>query len=229
MWLKSCVMTEILAAKSGFQREAQTAEFGDLVADPHLSVAASARALRISPATLRRYIKDYRDHVDVVRNGRKLMIAVSSIPALAQIRDLRARKYSREDIHQLLAALPGQATLAGIADSIESTTRTAVTEAVDAALGELRAELAGIKRASLDSDVVVRQSLANILFLIDKSNKELQFHVSEERIASNERDLRLAHNEHELQLLPEPQNDKTSLLSAAAALWRRLLAGAYSR
>jgi len=160
------------------------------------------------------------------------MVAVSSVPTLAQIRDLRARNFSIEDIERLLAALPGQVTLAGLAGlavSPGATANSAVKEAVEAALGDLRAELAGIKQASLDSEVIVRQSLANILFLIDKFGKELQFHASEERIASNERDLRLAHNEHELQLLPEPQNDKTSLLSAAAALWRRLLAGAYSR
>ena len=129
-------MTEILPAKSDIQSDAQTAEFGDLVADPRLSVAASARALRISPTTVRRYLKDYSNHVDVVRDGRSLMISVSSVPALAQIRDLRARNFCREDIEQLLASVPGPATLAGLADSIEATARTAVKESVDAALGE---------------------------------------------------------------------------------------------
>ena len=222
-------MTEILPAKSGFQRDVQTTEFGDLVADPHLSVAASARALRISPTTLRRYIKDYGDHLDVVRDGRKLMIAVSSVPALAQIRDLRARKFSREDIQQFLVAVPGQATLAGLADSIDAAASTAVKKAVEAALGNLRAELASIKRTSLDSDLVVRQSLANILFLIDKFNKELQFHVSEERIASNERDLRLTHFELEIQQPPNSRDGGNSLLSTAASFYRRLSAAVFSR
>lgn len=222
-------MTEIQPAASDYHGDAQTTEIGDLVADPHLSVAASARALRISPTTLRRYIKDYRDHLDVIRDGRMLMIAVSSIPALAQIRDLRARKFSRDDIQELLAALPGQATLAGLADSIETTTQTAVKEAVDAALGDIRAELAGVKQASLDSDVVVRQTLANILFLIEKFGRELQFHMSEERIASNERDLRLTRDENEHKLLSAPQNGKTGLLAAAVALYRRLFTQVFSR
>jgi hypothetical protein len=37
--------------------------------------------------------------------------------------------------HQLLAALPGQAALVGLADTIEAKTRTAEKEAVDAGLG----------------------------------------------------------------------------------------------
>ena len=105
-------MTEVLAVKSGNQAGAGPADSVDLVTDPHLSVAASARALRISPTTLRRYIKDYGGHLDVIRKGRLLMVAVSSIPTLAQIRDMRARKFGQEDIEYLLAALPGQATLA---------------------------------------------------------------------------------------------------------------------
>ena len=222
-------MTEVQPAETDFQRDAQTAEFGDLVADPHLSVAAAARALRINPTTVRRYIRDYGDHLDVVRDGRKLMIAVSSIPALAQIRDLRARKFARDDIQQLLSALPGQATFAGIVDSIESTTRTAVKETVDAALGDLRAELASLKRASSDSDVVVRQSLANVLFLIDKFGKELQFHASEERIASNERDLGTTRDEHVPPLLLAPPNHKTGLWSSALAFCRRMSTGLFSR
>lgn len=222
-------MADIQSAKSDIRGDAQIAKLGDPVADPHLTVAATARALRVSPTTLRRYIRDYRDHLDVVREGRRLMIAVSSVPALAQIRDLRARKFSRDDIQQVLAALPGQATLVGLADSIDTTTRTAEHEAVDAALGNLRAEVASVKRASQDSDVVVRQTLANILFLIDKFGKELQFHVSEERIASNERDLRLTRYENELKLLTAPQNDKTGLLSIVAAFYRRLFGGVFSR
>jgi len=222
-------MSEIQQAKIAFLGDPPTARPRAQVADPHLPVAAVARALRISPSTLRRYIRDYKDHVDAVRDGRKLMVAVSSIPALAQIRDLRARKFSREDIQQFLAALPGQATLAGLADSIESTVGIAAKEAVEAAHQDLRTELATIKQASQNSDVVVRQSLANIMFLIDKFNKELQFHLSEERIASNERDLRLARNEHERQLLSAPRNNKTGFLSTAAALCRRLSAGVFSR
>jgi DNA-binding transcriptional LysR family regulator len=222
-------MTEFQPAETDFPGNAQTADLGDLVADPHLSIAAAARALRISPTTLRRYIKDYSDHLDVVRDGRKSMVAVSSIPALAQIRDLRARKFGREDIQRLLVAVPGQVTLEGLADSIESTARNAVQETVDAALGDLRTEIASLKQATLDSDVVVRQSLANILFLIEKFGKELQFHVSEERIASNERDLRMTRNENELHLLMAPQNDKTGLLYAALAFCRRVSTALFSR
>jgi len=79
-----------------------------------------------------------------------------------------------------------------------------VKEAADAAFGGLRAELASVKRTSQDSDVVVRQSLANILFLIYKFGKKLQFHLSEDRIASNERDLRLTRDEPERHLLSAP-------------------------
>ena len=211
------------------ERDARTAEIGHLVADPHLTVAATTRALRISPTTLRRYIRDYSNHLDVVRDGRKLMIAVSSVPPLAQIRDLRARKFSPEEIHKLLTALPGKATLVGLGDSIEATTRTAVKEAVDSTLGGLRAELASVERTSQDSDVVVRQSLANILFLIDKFGKELQFHLSEDRIASDERDLHLTRDEPERHLLSAPPYDKTSLFSTAAGFYRHLFAGALSR
>ena len=96
-------------------------------------------------------------------------------------------------------------------------------------VGNLRAEVASVKRATMDSDVIVRQTLANILFLIDKFGKELQFHVSEERIASNERDHRLTRYEDELKLLTAPQNDKTGLLSIVAAFYRRLFGGVFSR
>jgi len=192
-------------------------------------VAATARALRINPTTLRRYIRDYRDHLDVVRDGRKLMIAVSYAPPLAQFRDWRAQKFSPEEIHQLLASLPGQATLVGLADAIEATTRTAVKEAVDATLGGLRADLASVKRTSQDSDVVFRQSLAIILFLIDKFGKKLQFHLSEDRIARNERDLRLTRDEPERHLLSAPPYDKMRLFSTAAGFYRRLFAGVFSR
>lgn len=215
-------MAEILQAKYDFQRDHQTVESSNLVADPHLSVAASARALRISPTTLRRYIRDYSDHLDIVRDGRKLMVAVSSIPTFAQIRDLRASKYNREDIQQILTALPGQTTLVGITHSIEAAASAAVKDAVDAALGGLRAEIAGIKRTTQDSEIVVRQSLGNVLFLIDKFGKELQIHLSEERIASNERDLRLTENESPKQLPSKQRGGKKGLVATAVSFYRRL-------
>lgn len=222
-------MTEIQPVTPEFPPPAESTSASRRVADPHLSVAAVARALRISPATVRRYIRDYEDHVDVVRNGRGFMIAVSSVPALAQIRDLRARKFGREEIRSVLAAVPGQAIVVERTESIEAAARSAVKDAVDEALGNLRAELVKVKRATLDSDVVVRQTLANILFLIEKFGKELQFHVSEERIANNERDRRLARSERELKLLLAPPNDNPGLLSAVAGYCRRLLAGLFKR
>ncbi|MDA0653022.1 MAG: hypothetical protein O3C49_07070 [Proteobacteria bacterium] len=157
------------------------------------------------------------------------MIAVSSIPALAQIRDLRARKFNCEDIQQILAALPGQAILVGLADSIQATASIAAKNAVDAAIKDLRAELAGIKRTTQDSEVVVRQSLANILFLIDKFGRDLQFHMSEERIASNKRDLHSIQYQQETLQLPTSRTDNKGLLSIAATLCRRLSAALFSR
>jgi len=215
-------MTELSPVKSRFSTDTHLGAFADPVDDPLLSVAAAARALRISPTTLRRYIKDYKGHVDIIRDGRTVMIAVSSIPALAQIRDLRARKFSPEDVEQLLAALPGQATLASHAASIEAGASAAVKDAVDAALGDIRKELAGIKQASQDSELVDRQSLANILFLIDKFSKELQYHASEERIANNERDRLLTRNEVVTEKPSIWRNSQNKLPVTATNLYRRL-------
>jgi len=67
---------------------------------------------------------------------------------------------------------------------VETAAKIAVKEAVGEALGDIRTELASIKHPSRDCEVVVRQSLANFLFLIDKFGKELQFHASEKRIAA---------------------------------------------
>ena len=105
---------------------------------------------------------------------------------------------------------------------MKTAAKIAVKEAVDEAFSDIRTELASIKHASRDSEVVVRQSLANILFLIDKFGKELQFHAFEERIAGNERDLRLARSKHEDQPLPVAHDRKSSLLSNAVAFYRRL-------
>jgi len=89
-------MTEVLAVKSRKSAGLRPAKPENLVADPHISVAESARALRISPTTLRRYVKDFGSHLDVIRKGRQIMVAVSSIPTLAQIRDLRAQNSARK-------------------------------------------------------------------------------------------------------------------------------------
>lgn len=199
-------MAEFAPVKSDFHADSRASDQREPVADPHLPVAETAHALRISPATLRRYVKDYSGHVDFRRDGRKLLIAVSSIPTLAQIRDLRAQKYDRDDIQRILEAPPdryGPASLAG----------SAVEDAVNAALGDLRAEMESIKQASMDSEIVIRQSLGNILFLIEKFGKELQFHVSEERIANNERDLRMAEPAPEPKQLPKPAKGKKRFLS----------------
>ena len=219
-------MTEVLPVKPAIQGEPPLAKSGDPVADPHLSVAASARALRISPATLRRYIRDYREHLDVVRNGRRLMVAVSSIPSLAQIRDLRARKFSREDIDRILAELPGSAALAGRAAVIEMNTSDAVNSAVEEALSGIRTELTSLRQAQRDNDTVMRQSLANILFLIDKFGKELQFHASEERIANIERDLRLTYRDMDAERQPPAPIRKKSWIARAGAMFRRRAAKA---
>ena len=209
-------MTDVLPVKSGIQTDFEVTESVDLVSDPHLSIAESARALRISPSTLRRYVKDYEEHIDVVRSGRTLKVAVSSIPALAQIRDLRARKYKQKDIERSLSSVPDPV------DTADIPTAAAIREAVDAALVDIRAELASIKAASRDSEVVVRQSLANILFLIDKFGKELQFHASEERIASNERDLRLEDHGAEPTPAKITRRKNNGLISSASAVYRRL-------
>lgn len=217
-------MTEVLAVNSEFQSVSDIALLGESAADPHLSIAEAARSLRISPTTLRRHIKDYSDHVDVTRKGRLLMVAVSSIPSLALIRDLRAQRFSADDIRQVLRAAPGQAILASQTAAIEASTRAAVNIAVDDALKDIRAELKSIKATSRDSDIVVRQSLANILFLIDKFGKELQFHASEERIANIERDLLLMQSEMSLKQLPKPpaKKIKKGLLANAVSFYRRL-------
>ena len=222
-------MSEVQPVAPVFDSQPKEAGRRGQVEDPYLSVAASARALRISPATLRRYIKDYNRHLDVGRNGRKLTVAVSSIPALAQIRDLRARKVSREEIQRILAMVPSDVALAGLAPSTPAIDKPGEDKRVEEAIAGLRAELASVKRISQDNDVVVRQTLANLLFLIDKFSKELQFHVSEERIASTERDLRLTRYEDEFQRLSEGDPNGNGLFETVAGHFRRLLGAAFSR
>lgn len=221
-------MSEVQSVESLFSGEAETDGAADRVAEPHLSIAEAARALRISPTTLRRYIQDYGAHVDAVRDGRKLIVAVSSIPALAQIRDLRARKHQKAEIEKILSALPGEVALSSLATP-EPAVPSIDSENVEEALKALQADIVKMKRESRDSEVVIRQSLANILFLIEKCSQEVQYHVSEERIASNERDLRISHYEQEIQLLADESTKKKGWRAAMAALYRRTLGAAFSR
>lgn len=221
-------MSEVQSVESLYGGEADEAGSADQVAEPYISIAEAARALRISPATLRRYIHDYAAHIDAVRERRKLLVAVSSIPALAQIRDLWARKVQKTDIDSVLAALPGEISLSGLANA-EPRADTASDKTIETALRELRSDVNKMKRESRDSEVVVRQSLANILFLIERCNKEIQYHVSEERIASNERDLRIAHYEQEVRQLTDDRDRPRGWRAAIAALYRWTLGVAISR
>ena len=113
-WGSVRVMREVQSLEALFGGQADNVGAAAPVAEPFLSIAEAARALRISPTTLRRYIRDYSAHIDAVRDSRKLMVAVSSIPALAQIRDLRARKLQKPEIDNILAALPGEISLSGL-------------------------------------------------------------------------------------------------------------------
>ena len=221
-------MSEVQSVESLYGGETDEAKSADQVAEPHLSIAEAARALRISPKTLRRYIHDYAAHIDAVRDGRRLRVAVSSIPALAQIRDLRARKLRKEKIDKILTALPGEISLAGLAKT-EPASGTNADKGMKIALRNLRTDLNKMKRESRDSEVVVRQSLANILFLIERCNKEIQYHVSEERIASKERDLRLTHYEQEIRLLSDDRDTHGGWRTAIVSLYRHMVGLAFSR
>ncbi|MBT5051170.1 MAG: helix-turn-helix domain-containing protein [Rhodospirillaceae bacterium] len=221
-------MREVQSLEALFGGQADNVGAAAPVAEPFLSIAEAARALRISPTTLRRYIRDYSAHIDAVRDSRKLMVAVSSIPALAQIRDLRARKLQKPEIDNILAALPGEISLSGLS-ATEPPSDTTTDKGIESALRELRSDVNKMKRESRDSEVVVRQSLANILFLIERCNREIQYHVSEERIASKERDLRLAHYEQEIQLLSDDRTRIGGWRLAIAALYRRMMGLAFSR
>lgn len=225
-------MSEVQSVESLYSGTSDEAGSTNPVAEPYLSVAEAARALRISPTTLRRYIQDYSAQVDAIRDSRKLMVAVSSIPALAQIRDLRARKFQKTDIDKILSALPGEISLSGLAGPADSVADQSGENsggvAIDQALVALRTDFNKLKRESRDSEVVVRQSLANILFLIEKCSKEVQFHVSEERLASNERDLRIAEYEQEIQLLSDDRKQGSGWRTTLASLYHRILGGTIS-
>ena len=225
-------MSEVQSVESLHSGASDEAGLTDPVAEPYLSVAEAARALRISPTTLRRYIQDYSAQVDAIRDSRKLMVAVSSIPALAQIRDLRARKFHKTDIDKILSALPGEISLSGLAAPAASVANLSGENTggavIDQALVALRTDFNKLKRESRDSEVVVRQSLANILFLIEKCSKEVQYHVSEERLASNERDLRIAEYEQEIQLLSDDQKQGSGWRTTLTSLYRRILGGTIS-
>lgn len=220
-WGDSCAMSEVQSVESRFRDQVDHNGRADRVPEPYLSVAEAARALHISPTTLRRYIQDYGTHIDFVRAGRTVSVAVSSIPALAQIRDLRARKLQQAEIKTILTSMPGEVALAGLAVPVPQG-KVRDDANVATALKDLRADVNRMKRDSRDSEVVVRQSLANMLFLIEKCSKEIQFHVSEERIASRERDLHLSQYEQEIQLLADQSNRTGGWRAAIASLYRRL-------
>jgi DNA-binding transcriptional MerR regulator len=219
-------MGETQPASAAFQAGADGAELVGRDAEPRLPIAACARALRVSPATMRRYIHDHGVHLDAVRDGRTLRVAVSSVPALAQIRDLRARKFSRQDIDRLLATLSDETALAGLAPSPgETTPDDAVAKRLDA----LHRDIATMKEELRDSDVLVRQSLANILFLVEKCTRDIQYYASEERIASRERDLRLTEVESEYRRLSARGRKAKGVLASLMARYRLVLATAFSR
>jgi hypothetical protein len=226
-------MNEVQSVVSPYEGDPGSTGSAETVPEPFLPLAEAARALRISPTTLRRYIQDYSAHIDAVREGRKLMVAVSSIPALAQVRDLRARKIQKSEIDNILSALPGEIALSGLAVLPEKSAAPAGNGAssvpLERALRELRTDLNNLKRESRDSEVVVRQSLANILFLIEKCSREVQYHVSEDRLASNERDLKIAHYEQEIQRLSHDRTQNAGWLASLRGLYRRMLGAAFSR
>ena len=195
--------------------------------EPRLPVAVVARSLRLRPATLRRYVSDHGAHLDVSRDGRSLMVAVRSVPVLTQIRDLRARRFTRVQIDRLLAALSGEAALAGLAPAPLPTDATARDGSTDKALAAMQRELATMKEALRESDVLVRQSLSNILFLVEKCGKDIQYFAAEERIASKERDLREIESEY--RLFSTRGKRRPGLLSGLRARYRQVLALAFSR
>lgn len=192
--------------------------------EPYLSVQEAARALSISPSTLRRYLTDHADHLQLVRARRETRVAVSSIPALARIRDLRRRRVGRREIDHLLGLSPDALGALSVSKATgETPPKSAADQEIGRVLTDMRREIAEMRHERQESEVVMRQTLSSIVFLLDKYNKEVQYYTSEERIANRERDLTIAEQEAHIRRLAGQQARPEGFLSGIATGLRQML------
>ncbi len=185
--------------------------------EPLLSVSDAALALRVGPATVRRYLSDFRGFVETQGERRELKIVLRSFPVLARIRDMRARRMRKGEIECCLADGPYEDANGTVQETNQSA--TPAVPATDAALDSLRREFAALKQELRENELVMRQSLSTILFLMEKHSKELEFHVSEERLANRERDFLLARGKAEPDVPQRRQERRASLIASLLSLF----------
>jgi len=105
-----------------------------------VTVPDAAREMGLPERTLRRYLDRHGGYVRTRRSGRSVLVAAEDLPVLGRIRQLYAAGRTEEGVEEALAAeYPRTLT---VADARQAVTPAEAFEVLQAAVAEMRREMA---------------------------------------------------------------------------------------